>query len=298
MEVLAPHGRGGMSGWGARRNGGALRLTLSAPSTPLLRIHLRWKAAVSAGLRLLGDAWERSYGELGWRQIVPERPMPWYFLAFDGKATHGYGVCTGAAALAFWQCDREGVSLWLDVRNGGRGVLLGQRSVEVATVVAREGEAADDPFRSAQALCRTLAPAPLFPKAPVYGSKRLVLYAYGNSSADDILRDADLMAELAPGSGPRPFTVIDEGWENNPRFASMPEAGWADSAQRCPPGPLGAAAARARRDQQRSTAAGRALRTAGRTRPGESGLRSDHCGSQAKGPRQSTSRGGLVSMNW
>ncbi len=199
---------------------GVLRLRLSAPSTALLRIHLRWKAVVPSGLRLLGDAWERSYGELGWRQIVPERPMPWYFLAFDGKTTHGYGVRTGAAVLAFWQCDREGVSLWLDLRNGGRGVALGERSLDAATVVAHQGTAGEDPFRAAQALCRALSPSPLLPNAPVYGSNDWY-YAYGKSSADDILRDADLVAELAPGSGPRPFTVIDEGWENNPRFPSM-----------------------------------------------------------------------------
>jgi alpha-galactosidase len=199
-----------------------LRLTLSAPSIALSRLHLRWSVAVPADLRLLGDAWERSYGELGWRPIVPERPMPWYFLAFDGKATHGYGVKTGATAFAFWQCDREGVSLWLDVQNGGRGVLLGQRSLEVATVLAREGTAGEDSFTSAQALCRLLSPNPRLPATPIYGSNDWY-YAYGKSSAEDILRDADLMAELAPGAGPRPFTVIDEGWEHSPKFPSMPE---------------------------------------------------------------------------
>jgi alpha-galactosidase len=148
--------------------------------------------------------------------------MPWYFLAFDGKATHGYGVKTGAAAFAFWQCDREGVSLWLDVQNGGRGVLLGQRSLEVATVLAREGTPGEDSFTSAQALCRLLSPTPRLPSTPIYGSNDWY-YAYGKSSAEDILRDADLMAELAPGAGPRPFTVIDEGWEHSPKFPSMPE---------------------------------------------------------------------------
>lgn len=199
----------------------SLRLTLTAPSTQLLRLHLRWKANVAAGVQVLGDAWERSYGELGWRQVVPEQPMPWYFLLFDGKATHGFGVKTGAAAFAFWQCDREGVSLWLDVRNGGGGVHLGQRTLELATVVAREGAPGEDSFITARNFCRILCPAPRLPKVPLYGSNDWY-YAYGNSSADDILRDASLMAELAPTSGPRPFTVLDEGWENSPKFPSMP----------------------------------------------------------------------------
>jgi alpha-galactosidase len=200
---------------------GGLRLGLRAPSSALLRVHLRWSFAVPAGIRLLGDAWERSYGELGWRGLVPEQAMPWYFLAFDGQATHGYGVKTASSSFAFWQCDREGVSLWLDVRNGGRGVVLGERSIEAATVVAREGGAGEDPFAAAQAFCRLMSPAPRLPKAPVYGSNDWY-YAYGKSSAEDILRDADLMAELAPGSGARPFAVIDEGWEHSAKFPSMP----------------------------------------------------------------------------
>ncbi|AXC12031.1 Alpha-galactosidase-like protein [Acidisarcina polymorpha] len=199
----------------------SLELTLTAPTTPMVRLHLRWNSPVPADVKLLADAWERSYGDMGWMPIVPERALPWYFLIFDGKTTHGYGVKTGAGALAFWQCDREGVSLWLDVRNGGKGVLLGQRQIALATVVARLGHADESPFAAAQAFCRILSPTPRLSKEPVYGSNDWY-YAYGDSSAQDILRDADLVAELAPASGPRPFVVTDEGWEHSPKFPSMP----------------------------------------------------------------------------
>jgi alpha-galactosidase len=218
-----------------QETGGILRLTSNAPSTPLMHLHLRWKVAVSPGLQVLGDAWERSYGELGWRPIVPEQPMPWYFLLFDHKATHGFGVHTGASAFAFWQCDWEGISLWLDMRNGGRGVLLGQRSIELATIVTREGHMEETPFAAAQAFCRIMSPKPRLPREPVYGSNDWY-YAYGNSSADDILRDADLMAELAPGTGPRPYSVIDEGWENSPKFPTMPGLAAQISSKRIHPG--------------------------------------------------------------
>ena len=90
-------------------------------------------------LRALGDAWERSYGDLGWRNLIPERVMPWYFATHDGVTCHGYGVKTDAAALCFWQLDPEGVSLWLNVTNGGDGVELGQRKLTMATVVTRRG---------------------------------------------------------------------------------------------------------------------------------------------------------------
>ena len=48
--------------------------------------------------------------------MLGERILPWYFLAFDGRSTHGYGVATGANSFAFWQADPDGISLWLDVR--------------------------------------------------------------------------------------------------------------------------------------------------------------------------------------
>jgi alpha-galactosidase len=195
--------------------------TLNAPSTSVTRIHLRWTFPVAPGLQLLGDAWERSYGELAWHPIVPEQAMPWYFLAYDGRATHAYGVATGAAAFAFWQCDLEGVSLWLDVRNGGNGVLLGQRTLQLATVVSQQGSVDVLPFAAAKNFCKILCASPSLPATPIYGSNDWY-YAYGKSSADDIIRDAELMAELAPASGPRPYTVIDEGWEHSPKFPSMP----------------------------------------------------------------------------
>ena len=99
----------------------SLLLTLAAPTTPIAVVHVRWRAQVTPDLRALGDAWERSYGDLGWRDLIPERVMPWYVATHDGAACHGYGVKTDAAALCFWQLDPEGMSLWLNVTNGGDG---------------------------------------------------------------------------------------------------------------------------------------------------------------------------------
>jgi len=201
---------------------GELPLSITASTSPLSRVHLRWKVALPSSLRVLGDAWERSYGDLGWREIISERAMPWYFLTFDGTSTHGYGLKTGANALAFWQCDPEGISLWLDVRNGGNGVLLAGRTLQMATIVTRKGHAGEDAFTSARAFCRAMSTRPLLQSPPVYGSNDWY-YAYGKSSAVQILRDAALMAELAPSTTVRPFTVIDGGWENNPEFPDMAE---------------------------------------------------------------------------
>ena len=203
------------------RTAGSTTLSLAAPSRRVARVRVRWQAALPAErLRVLGDAWERSYGELGWREVVPERPLPWYFLTFDGERTHGYGVRVGASAFAFWQCDSEGISLWFDIRNGGSAISLGSRELTLATIVTREGASGESPVEAARRLCRQMCPRPR-PAGPVYGSNDWY-YAYGNSSAEDILRDADLVAELAPARGPRPFTVADEGWANRQKFPDLP----------------------------------------------------------------------------
>lgn len=200
----------------------SVQLQLQTASRSVERVHLRWAQPLPAAqLRVLGDAWERSYGELAWREVIPERPLPWYALAFDGECTHGYGVATGAGSFAFWQLDAEGLSLWLDVRNGGRGVLLAGRALHMATVVTRQGMSGETPLDAAYALCRLMCPNPRPFTGPIYGSNDWY-YAYGNSAAEDILRDADLVAELAPTHGPRPFTVADEGWANPAKFPDMP----------------------------------------------------------------------------
>ena len=216
----------------AEPRGAALPVRIEAPDAPLLRVRLRWKAPVPERWRILNDQWERSYGDLEWRCLLGERVLPWYFLAFDGAATHGYGVATGASSFAFWQVDPAGISLWIDVRNGGGAVRLGPRILEAATVRTRRGAAGETAFQAARQFCRTLCDRPRLPAAPVYGGNNWY-YAYGrNCSAADIERDSALMAELAPAGRNRPFMVIDDGWSvtnttgpwdrGNDRFPDMP----------------------------------------------------------------------------
>lgn len=213
----------------------SLAIGIAAPAIAIVRIHLRWHAKPSPAALYMGDAWERSYGELAWRTIIPERILPWYFASHNGRTTHSYGVRTGAAALCFWQVDPEGVSLWLDLSNGGSGVLLGQRELAAATIISREGAPGETPLASLQGLCRLLCPHPRLPAEPVYGSNDWY-YAYGNNTADGILRDTDLIASLAPAAGPRPFSVIDAGWENNPRFPDMAQLSEQIRSHRARPG--------------------------------------------------------------
>ncbi|HEY6248227.1 MAG TPA: hypothetical protein VIX17_30135 [Pyrinomonadaceae bacterium] len=190
-----------------------LTVTLASPQRGVSRLHLRWQLQVPSELRFLGDHWERGYGDLEWRMLVAERVMPWYFLTHDGGATHGYGVETATKAMAFWRVDRAGVSLWLDVRNGGSPVTLGDRTLHVCTIVVREGKEGETPWQAARAFCMLLCTKPRMPSMPIYGGNNWY-YAYGeNCSAKAIERDASLLADLTGAVANRPFEVIDDGWQ-------------------------------------------------------------------------------------
>ncbi len=208
-------------------SGHDVAITLSAPGVALQRVHLRWKAGIAGGAHVLGDAWERSYGDLAWLPMQAERPLPWYCLVQQDDRTTGYGVKTGAAAMAFWQVDEEGISLWLDVRNGGNGVRLGGRELVIATIVTAAGVSGETSFAVASRLCEAMAHGVAVPAQrggrpldAIFGSNDWY-YAYGHNTPQGILRDADLMRELTPRGGVRPFTVIDDGYQDRSRFPSM-----------------------------------------------------------------------------
>jgi alpha-galactosidase len=201
VETVVEQGRKGSS---------HLRISLSG-SAATRSLTLKWRGSFPSSTRFLGDAWERGYGDLEWRGLVPERVLPWYFFASDKGHTVGYGVETGANSLCHWKVDDSGVTLVLHVGNGSVGVQLGQRTLEVAKVHQVDGSDAS-PFATARQLCSALCPSPRLPKQPVYGGNDWY-YAYGNNSRDSILRDAGTMSELAPSGTNRPFMVIDDGWQ-------------------------------------------------------------------------------------
>jgi len=207
---------------------------VTAPNHALTRIRLRWHGAFPLGWRYLGDHWERSYGDLEFRGLAGDRRMPWYFVASNGGVTHACGVKTGSSAICYWQVDAAGVTLWLDISNGGLGVHLGDRRLHAATVVMRTGERGESCFDVATAFCKAMCEHPLLPVNPIYGSNNWY-YMYGNNtSAKASLRDAELLADLVGEKvANRPYCVIDMGWhaardgagpakETNSAYPDMP----------------------------------------------------------------------------
>jgi alpha-galactosidase len=191
---------------------GRLRLELAAPGAGIKAIEASWNAAPPVDWKYLGDAWERSYGELEWQPPDPAREMPWYFLASDGRTTHGYGVMTQPAAMCAWRIGAGGVTLTADVRCGGAGVRLGARRLLVCSVTTRRGRPGETPFEAARAFCREMCPAPRLPREPVYGFNDWYC-DYGRNSAESVLYYAAFVARLAPEGDNRPFMVVDDGWQ-------------------------------------------------------------------------------------
>ena len=188
------------------------RLEVCAGSDPLCFLRLRWRRTIPAGTRFCGDAWERTYGDAAWGGFDPSRMMPWYFFArLPDGAIAACGVKVRPGCFAGWTADPEGITLWCDIRSGGRGVLLNGRTLAVAEVVSeiRTGISA---WAAARKFCARLCPDPILPAAPVYGSNNWY-YAYGDITETSVLEDCRCLAELTPGLANRPFMVIDAGWQ-------------------------------------------------------------------------------------
>ena len=171
-------------------------------------ICLRWNYRVTEPTRIMGDKWERSYGDMEWHSLNGEIFMPWYFLANSGDKTVGCGVMTGAGSFVSFQCDASGCTAWFDVRCGGTGVRLNGRRLLAGVIVCREYSGISA-FAAAKAFCRVMCENPRLPEKPVYGSNNWY-YAYGKSSRAEVIRDAEITAELSAENENKPFTVIDE----------------------------------------------------------------------------------------
>src|SRR5579864_489691 len=226
-QRLAPAPQGRWDGVGISlrvlEDPGALRIELESPTLGIQRIGVRWAGDLGATRLILGDAWERGYGDLEWRGFVPDRLLPWYVAAWDGTFTHAYGVRTGARAFCSWQVDERGLVLWADVRSGGAPLELGARVLHVCDVVCRAGRPGESAFAALRAFCRQMCGTPRLPAEPVYGSNDWY-YAYGRNSADSVLSDAQHVVDLSPAVANRPFVVIDDGWQPG-RGASRAGAG-------------------------------------------------------------------------
>lgn len=189
-------------------------LVMTAAATPLISLTLEWRGLALDGLRVLGDHWERAYGDLEWHGLSGDRALPWYFLAHDGHRTAGLGVITRPHALCHWIVTPTLIRLVCDLRCGPAPVQLGDRTLPVATVLKHVGDPGQSPFNVACDFCSRLCADPRRVTQTVYGINDWY-YAYTNNSRESTLRDTETLAELTAGLPNRPYSVIDAGWEKH-----------------------------------------------------------------------------------
>lgn len=176
-------------------------------------VFLRWDYKTNEPVKVMSDKWERAYADMAWGPINPDRFMPWYFVATNGIDTVGCGVKVRPNSFVSFEYDSSGVSAWFDVRCGALGVELDGRELLIGSVVCEEYFGIS-PFKATHEFCKIMCEDPIFPDKPIYGGNNWY-YAYGESSYEQVISDAELQAELAEGLDNLPSMVIDDGWTPN-----------------------------------------------------------------------------------
>lgn len=190
---------------------GELQVFVRADNTPLRQITLLWKKEAEGHGKILADHWERGYGDFEWKEETQNRVMPWYFVDDRKNCCRTAGVKVRPGSMCWWEIMGTDLLLHLDVRCGGKGVVLKNRELPAASVIMKSYEQTDA-FDAGVKFCREMCKDPLISEKPVYGGNNWY-YAYGVSSKKEILKDCEFLAALTKGIENRPFMVIDDGWQ-------------------------------------------------------------------------------------
>jgi alpha-galactosidase len=209
-----------------KTNGNAIGVYIQSPVTALTGVRLKWQHNTKTTTKVLGDHWERTYGDAAWKSPDAAIKNAWYILLHDDMQTACFGVKTGCNTICWWTVNPGSLELTLDTHSGGIGVNLGQRKLHAADIITTKSTAAENPFATAQRFCKLMCEKQRLPKQPVYGINDWY-YAYGNNSAKLIKEQTALMAALVTNTDNRPFSVIDAGWAMYSPYLPG-DGGWAD----------------------------------------------------------------------
>jgi len=220
---------------------GELNVKITADQTPLKYLRLRWNFQKDEKrkepIKIFGDTYDRFSADARWAGIEPARPMPWYMLVSNGsdsvrnsigRFTEGFGVKVQCNAFIYWKYDEGGFTLTADIRNGGMGVILENKILDVCTILFEEYRDMSA-FEAGREFCRRMCPTNTLADHKIYGSNNWY-YAYGESSREEIISDTEIVSEQCAGLENIPYMVIDDGWqkhrvdapwESNEKFGDM-----------------------------------------------------------------------------
>ena len=173
-------------------------------------VKIEWATKFEPTARVLGDAWERSYGDLFWKPISQHAFYPWYFSVAEGDKTRCYGVKTGCNAFCSWTITTNCITLLMDVRCGCVDTQFDGRKLMVAELVSLEKQG--DVYENIHDFCKKMCDNPVLPKEPFYGGDDWNAY-YGDNSFTRTIECVKQIAECAKGLKNRPYHTINAGWQ-------------------------------------------------------------------------------------
>lgn len=173
-------------------------------------VRIEWSANFSSSAIVVGDAWERAYGDIRWKPIQEPFFSPWYFCVKEQNLLKCYGVKTAPNSLCSWSANRNQISLLLDVRCGCVDTLFEGRELVLAELVSFEKEG--DAFFVIREFCTKMCEKPVLPSEPYYGGDDWYAY-YSNNDFNKLISHAKKLAECSKGLKARPFQTVDAGWQ-------------------------------------------------------------------------------------
>lgn len=185
-------------------------LSVAADVTGLKFIEIEWTADFMKGAKVLGDAFERSYGDLEWKDAEATGKIPWYFLAAAKDRVYGTGVKTGANSFCHFKYNDGIITLCCDIRSASEPVFLGGRKLDICNVIS---EVYTEPaFDAAKSFCKLMCDNPRYISKPIFGGNDWYCN-YGDNSYEKIINQGKIMAECAKNCPEKPYMIIDSGWQ-------------------------------------------------------------------------------------
>ena len=201
-----------------KTRGIAQSVYVQSPVSELQAVRFKWKYQTAKYSKILGDHWERTYGDLAWKAPQADAKNPWYVLLHDDKQTACFGVKTGANTICWWEVKPDSMELTMDTHSGGVGVKLGQRTLHASDIVTSLSKLNETPYSALTNFCKVMCSKPRLPKQPVYGINDWYV-VYGKNTYQTIKDQTTAMAELVTDTTNRPFSVIDDGWQQADDFS-------------------------------------------------------------------------------
>ena len=174
-------------------------------------VRIEWATRFEPNARVLGDAWERSYGDLFWKPISQPAFHPWYFSVAEGDSTRCYGVKTGCSAFCSWTLTTNSITLLMDVRCGCIDTQFDSRKLMIAELVSMQKQGGR--YEIIHEFCKKMCDNPILPKEPLYGGDDWY-DNYGDNSFEKIVSHVKKLAECSKDLKNRPYQTVDAGWQS------------------------------------------------------------------------------------